>query len=1525
MATSDHLAFLLGELDQWRRRQLIDHATYERLRWFYAARHPMAADALDARCSASRSLPAPPPTTQSVDEWEHQLHEHVQLHFRFEELAAREQRERDAEREAASAEPVASRTSSLSGAVLEAASDLLVVDDAQPEPPTVEQQIVERESRWSATIRPFLHEKALWIAGALLTVAGSLYFLGLAWDRLDSVMLHFVIAAALHLYAAAFFGVGLTLVRRRQAHTVGRILFGFTVVLLPLGNLAVGELGAVLLQSTGPAGLLFGVGFLVVTLLAQGIMLAVIGGLYERRSITPLVEMGLAFAALTALVAPLSVVGIPPAVYVALLAVGLFALARAALTASRRLSLRMSILLLAGGASWALVVLVGRVHLAASFAPTHYATLLVAVAALYAVLDHRLRQRAGHPPRLTALGLSLHAAILLGLSTAIGGLVTLGYFDLSARLTVLACAATAAVMFARAAWLHGRSAMTHLAAFAGLFAYFFLPAPFLKALQLVHQWASGALGYANEPLPVAYYGLTFIPYVLALAITAWRLRPKRPDLTADLLKFLMVLGALLTALALSSTADLRPMLWTWPAYAVGCYVAARAFRIEPLHYAGHGLAMAFVCALGVWAVRLGLPLPPLMLLSVGAVPAAAASASRRTPKHVVVAAGAALAIAPLAGLFGGLTSATLAMAQGAAAIALALLVVRTRSTAVAVLSALMALGATVTSAIALDATVHELYWVLLSFGFAGAATAVALRRAPPATLRSTALALSAILAATLALSAAFLLGLATSPSWAPLLAAAVIAYLALVSRGAVLTPVAGLSLAVGIGLLADRVWPGGWPLCLAALSCAYLTAAANVPRSWPAARAKARALAVVSLVVLGAALCVLWWRAAPGNPAASWWGFAANSSVLAFALTGALLERARRPDLAAALLGTVAVFSALAASFVLEALVEVPSAFRFWLHGALLATVSLLWTGIARRLQHARLAQAARWVAGALALPSLGLVALAALISVLLGPSLSAPLATATPSWLDVSWPAILCAGLALLAVRAAAELRERRLGWHLGVAALVGLAMIVASAFFGRAHLAIPTALFGLALGVASAYGRELFGHPLPIGWSLGALALGLLSTHFDFTSIALPAVMACLTVALLLQWLSRLRPPSDRVAGAWSLALSVTFQVTMLWLAHHLSTGRYPPAAVLAFLGPAAVGAALVLRSAARALGRRRASQPVYRFAHANLLVAGVLVCAGVLAHLGRAPWFVVLSALSTLAVVAALLIGIGRADRRTWMLHAAAVVVPAFYLVLRSQTGLSSAGPLLDGVVLLMAGQLAFWLGRAVLHRDAPGAKALQVAAVWWPLLSVAIAPALTASGIALLGLLVAVHYAVFAQVAQDKHLSVPAMFFGNVALFSSWAVLGWSDLLAYAIPVGVTLLALIHVYAAELGRRPRKILRRIVVASLYVLSVGDALLAATPVQALVLVPILCVTGIAIGAVARVRVYLVMGVAFLAADLVLTMLRYGLESRPLGALFLTLLGLTLVSAMVLFSLHREQILRRYAMVLGELRAWE
>jgi hypothetical protein len=147
---------------------------------------------------------------------------------------------------------------------------------------------------------------------------------------------------------------------------------------------------------------------------------------------------------------------------------------------------------------------------------------------------------------------------------------------------------------------------------------------------------------------------------------------------------------------------------------------------------------------------------------------------------------------------------------------------------------------------------------------------------------------------------------------------------------------------------------------------------------------------------------------------------------------------------------------------------------------------------------------------------------------------------------------------------------------------------------------------------------------------------------------------------------------------------------------------------------------------------------------------------------------------------------------------------------------------------------------------------------------------------------------------------------------------------TDLLAWTLPVAVALLFLVHVYADELGRRSRRSLRIALVAGMYAVLIASTF-GASPLRSLVIVPALCVIAMLAGVLLRVRVYLSAGMAFLAADLALEMLRHGLQSRPLAALFLTALGLLLVILMVVFSVERERVLRRYSMALGELRTWD
>ena len=84
--------------------------------------------------------------------------------------------------------------------------------------------------------------------------------------------------------------------------------------------------------------------------------------------------------------------------------------------------------------------------------------------------------------------------------------------------------------------------MTYLAAGTGLFTYFFLPAPFTGLVMLANRLIKTALGYQHQPLPVSYYGLAFIPYLVGLTVAAVLLaRRGRDDLSRDLQRFVMVL------------------------------------------------------------------------------------------------------------------------------------------------------------------------------------------------------------------------------------------------------------------------------------------------------------------------------------------------------------------------------------------------------------------------------------------------------------------------------------------------------------------------------------------------------------------------------------------------------------------------------------------------------------------------------------------------------------------------------------------------------------------------------------------------------------------------------------------------------------------------------------------------------------------------------------------------------------------------------------------------------------------------
>jgi hypothetical protein len=1346
MAQSEQIAFLQASIERWRQQGLLDEATFERLRADIDREAPAQARGPEVTIDARPEVmieARPEIMIEAGTATDAELAAEIAFHLRLDaEVTAAERVEAEA-RAAAATVPVAERPAQLGQAMAVAAADLwtLLPDDASPPgpaalaaghalpntrpdaaidaPPSPLQRLFAHEagpapySLWTQALRPFLVANAMWLAGALLIVAGSIYFLRLAWDHLSSVALHVVIAGALHGYAAAFFGVGYLLARKRDAHAVGRILFAFACAILPLGSVAAGELGHVSWSVWGAPGLALAAVAIGLCLLVQGFILAVVAGLYERAAMRLMVTtgLGLAFLIMVTRVAGAALEDTAVAIPALLAPLGFIVLARGFLGLPRhRVHLRMSILLFGGAMLWAFLVLVTRAQILAPIPGAYLATLLAALAALLVVTDHRLRTRADQAPRLTEINIGFYVAVLVALVLALAGLGVQGSSDVWTRVNVLACALVATALFAQGAWRYGRTLMTWLAAVAGLFAYFFSPAPFTALLQLAQTWVTSALGYQQEPLPVAFYGLLFLPYLAGLVALALRLRPRRADLARDLEALVLQLSAALVLLAMLGNGDARPVLWTWPIYAVAAFAGARVLARPWLRQAGHVLALAWLSQAVGWLWPDFSPAP--VLAAYGAV-AALALVRRPAAGHLVFAALAAVVASTALGLTGPLvdlavhlarpTVANATLTAALIALTMGLLTFVKRAAWYAHAAALVALAASNMASMHGHVSARAALIILLGHAAAYALLAHAMRRAPSADARWKLLARPALVGAGLALTAAWFPALLVHPYTAPLLIAVMFAHLAWLGRGAFVMLLAAVSGALAVvlaaaGLDEARVVDSIWQLALVALGSVYLVLAAYLPPAWPAAERRRWALASVGLIALatGVLHCLLQAMDSTGTAGAlSWW----------------------------------------------------------WQATAALAVL------------------------------------------------------TAVGAWL---W--------------------WRRAFW-----------------------------------------------------------------------------------VQL---W-----------AGLWPLAFLTTGQVAAVTLAVAMSTGRHPDAAVMALMAPVALVCGRVLHALAQRWRARREVGLMDQTAMLGLAGAGLLAGASVAGCLPAVPGFVAILGLLTLAAVAAVLARDGVHAGTAARIHLALIAVTACYVLARVGTPLAAAGPALDAVVIVVAAVLALWSSLRVpaAARMIVLRKPLQVAALLWPLAAPWIMIELGSSARCVLGMVVAVHYAAMGRLLRERNLVPLAMAFGNAALLLAFGALGWWDALLYALPLALSALVLIHVYAPDLGQKGRNTARVLVLGALYVLALGQALTQTTPLQSLVVVPLLCVAAIAAGTILQVRVYVIMGVLFLAADLGANMLRYGLESRLLGALFLTILGLVIVAGMVYFSVERERIMKRYSGMVGKLRTWD
>jgi len=418
----------------------------------------------------------------------------------------------------------------------------------RPRPLPLPQRPESQPGSSLAVVGHFLRERTWWLVGAALTVLGSFFVAGTIWSDLGTGPRLAVVLVGLGVYAQAFAVIGHRLARQEGGERAGRWLVGVSVALAPVLAMAAGSgwsLG-------GWAGLAFGGSALVVVALLM---------LWRLPRDLPLLlpESAAPFRRIYLLLS---------------LGVGLLPLAPSPAW------LLLPAVIAAGGLWWALtrwqccptiagLLLLHPLAFHAYLAPHGwsgaYAPTIAAAALAVLYLDAAMgRWRGVHALRLrgvrgvAALALAGLALLLLlpgfdflpsGPESAITGLLLVPFF------------LGAALCWRRPVLIHG-------ALLAALIFTLALPDLFWAMVEPFLLLAGAALGYSDEPLPIAWYSLTLLPYLLVCRLAAGALRRsgwrQAEAISAHVWGWTFTLSLALLLVAHSRLDDLRPALLSLP-------------------------------------------------------------------------------------------------------------------------------------------------------------------------------------------------------------------------------------------------------------------------------------------------------------------------------------------------------------------------------------------------------------------------------------------------------------------------------------------------------------------------------------------------------------------------------------------------------------------------------------------------------------------------------------------------------------------------------------------------------------------------------------------------------------------------------------------------------------------------------------------------------------------------------------------------------------------------------------------------
>ncbi len=1340
--------------------------------------------------------------------------------------------------------------------------------------------LLERIARFR--MPPFMAEAALWFVGVLLTLIGSLYFTQIHWEAWTQGTQSMVIGCGLVAYELVFLGLA-HLLRHRGAPTkVPRVLAGLGLGLLPVIALALVNMHA---HSHWVYSLL----------LASAALWAAASchRLFDGSIRSPVLLGGaLLFLSIT--------YGTTEATKLlfSFASLGTLALScmRSAQTKSTETN-RTFVLSYFGYIALSIVLtflsIPSLAHLC-WFAPS------------VALLTLTIHQIARHRDTRTAI---VRVVVILLSCLSLGFALTGPLSQVHGGSIVLVTSVLAGYTLIARGLLDDRSLPLVLGVLCGLLSYFFITSPFDGLILILKSWMTQFFGYTSAPLPIAFYALTFGPYLLAV----WLFRKKlqntgRKALATRLGGTLFALCAGLIGLSFTELKDARPVLLSIP-----LYFAAIAY--EGRNHKNTWALHANAVLLGLWCGRLGALLNPAFGLAAGMAAtglivslwSAVSTRARRVMTFTTyVTMYAVLAILALGltviqqgpGIFnlagmpwrlwlgGGLTMASLSFA---------IVGVQEKQKSWALLGILGLLSVPLFALYRFQSAIDYLGLcaVLLS--------CISLWQRTRRDVVFESLAIIAPIFASVILVLPMIVGSGCSSfrllgMLLPLLIAP------WTTRQAWWSLMSAIAVAAYSASILDDL---GQPPALGFMAASWLVAITTRLHEkkgiqTPFDRHMGRALRLSSVII---AIATAVFLPAAVGPRISFWlititamaAFCASGVQVLFA--GALLALGISVGVEGAEWGR-----------------RLPSFNPAWL----VLIVTGLWASASAVLQAN---QDRSWSSffrlgprafSAHLLTSLGLVSLVGYVF---------HLYTQSKLPTESALLAVCATAIAFAHAKLCSKLWPKML---LSLWLPLGASM-VCGAFFGPNYHALGVVIGGL-IGVRLDLLEQT---ALRIsGW--GTLGLGLWMTGLNTHGFGTASVMGILSVALALRTYTR---PSARSAHLMIGSIASTSMWAWFAIGHIYSTG-HSPWLIAPYVGWGFIGLGLALHIATKhahpklpfvANMTEDAIVRPFKTWRSILLVAALLsLIVGFPALTGASGLHHGVFFFGVLAHIA-WWVHLARENQQIGYALLFEVALGLLWVYLRTNLPFLAAIPDHDAYALILGAFLFAGVHRIARRgsKTAVFESASRFSALLFPLLGIILSLGSPGFRAPIVAVLAAMAYVVVGQSGVSRWSSLLATLALNTAIILSSLEAGLFEPQLYAIPIGASVLLLARLYRGDLSDGHQVILRILALAIIYGTSLLPVLSFSSPGHALVLACI-CVLGIALGVATKTKSYIFFGLAFLLADLATSIIRFGISSQSAATLVLTALGLSVLASMVTWSLNRCFIEGLYRRLRGEIILW-